>query len=318
MDSFGWSEATSSGVEWILDNTSDPVGILTPDLVDDTKVTFTCDQELEGDNGLYTVQDELGSGGFGQVYRVLQVGTNREFALKTARGTKGIKFLQKEYNLLKLLNGVDGFLRVHDQIMLGSNVEAIVLDLQGKDLKKTKNERGGLGSKRTAKVAVAMLTCLKALHDEGYVHQDIKPDNILIGNKDPTEFYLIDLGLAREIYDNPDNMKPCGTKRYMSLNQHMENKTSRQDDMEQLAYTLIDVAKGSLPWENELDHNSLFEAKLEIEGGDICGPNLHKIYEDFLIYTHELEYTDEPDYDKWISKFQCINEEDLSSERKGD
>ena len=114
MDSFGenWSQATSDGVEW--DITPEPVAIKKPDLVEN-KVTFTCGQELKGYTGMYTVQEELGSGSFGQVYKVLQLGTKREFAVKVAKGTVDIKFLEKEYNLLKLMDEVDGFLRVHDQ-----------------------------------------------------------------------------------------------------------------------------------------------------------------------------------------------------------
>ena len=79
--------------------------------------------------------------------------------------------------------------------------------------------------------------------------------------------------------------------------------------MEQLGYTLIDIANGSLPWERETDHNSRWKAKYQLAVGGIRVPLLHKIYVEFLEYTMELEYNDDPDYDKWVRKFQLIDEE---------
>ena len=44
---------------------------------------------------------------------------------------------------------------------------------------------------------------MKILHKLGYVHNDIKPANILVGYKDPGIIYLIDFGIAHK-YLNPD------------------------------------------------------------------------------------------------------------------
>ena len=130
-----WSQTSSNGVEWDL-TIPDPV-VNSPQPIDNNKVILTFCEELKGENGLYKVLDNLGSGKCGEVFRILKMGTDKEFALKAAKG-KGIQYLHKERDILQLLDGVDGFLRIHDQFQLNSDAEATVLDLQGTDLNKLK------------------------------------------------------------------------------------------------------------------------------------------------------------------------------------
>ena len=104
------------------------------------------------DDRKYQVQQWIGKGTFGEVYKVLEMGTGEVFALKAANGTKGITLLEKEFNLLSKLRGVSGFTRVHDYVKLDSGkdyVEAMVLDLvNGTDLKKKKWSDGPLGAEQ--------------------------------------------------------------------------------------------------------------------------------------------------------------------------
>lgn len=41
-----------------------------------------------------------------------------------------------------------------------------------------------------------MVGLLQKLHRSGYIHNDLKPDNVVVGNKDPGRLYLIDFGSA--------------------------------------------------------------------------------------------------------------------------
>ena len=43
-----------------------------------------------------------------------------------------------------------------------------------------------------------MISCLRYIHKAGYIHRDIKPDNILIDPQDNNTYYLVDLGLATQ------------------------------------------------------------------------------------------------------------------------
>ena len=46
------------------------------------------------------------------------------------------------------------------------------------------------------KLTIQLIERLRVMHDLGYVHNDIKLDNILVGFKDPSLLYLIDFGLS--------------------------------------------------------------------------------------------------------------------------
>ena len=93
------------------------------------------------------------------------------------------------------------------------------------------------------------------MHDMGYVHNDLKLDNILIGSKDPKTIYLIDFGLSCS-YLNVDGQhvekeyiqKFSGNFIFASLNSCRGYNKSRRDDMQSLIYVMVFMLNGGLPW----------------------------------------------------------------------
>mgnify|MGYP001046109607 CR=1 FL=1 len=79
---------------------------------------------------------------------------------------------------------------------------------------------------------------LRTLHLLGFTHNDIKPDNVLIGLKDPTKIYLIDFGLSSTFKD-PDGShlqknktgRFTGNYVFASINACRGFSTSRRDDV---------------------------------------------------------------------------------------
>lgn len=96
--------------------------------------------------------------------------------------------------------------------------------------------------------------------------------------------YMIDYGLAK-LYKDPktkhhiairNDKKLCGTARYASIATHKGYEQSRRDDIECLAYTLIYLAKGKLPWQglkainqNE-KYNKILASKISISVENLC------------------------------------------------
>ncbi|KAE8714151.1 arabinogalactan peptide 16-like [Hibiscus syriacus] len=119
-------------------------------------------------------------------------------------------------------------------------------------------------------IAVEAISILEQLHHKGFVHGDVKPENFLLGQpgtSNEKKLYLVDLGLAstwkeaasgRHVdYDQkPDVFR--GTVHYASVHAHLGRTGSQRDDLESLAYTLIFLLTGKLPWQGYIGENKGF------------------------------------------------------------
>lgn len=121
------------------------------------------------------------------------------------------------------------------------------------------------------------MSALEHLNAHGIVHRDIKPENILLRPSDPSRVCLIDFGMARQLVAgdttpkhryNPieSNRTVIGTLHWCSINAHLGFGLSHillyieigllmeipdlrpYDDLESLAYTLLYLLMGDLPW----------------------------------------------------------------------
>jgi len=135
------------------------------------------------------------------------------------------------------------------------------------------------------------------------------------------QVYLIDFGLSKYYFDKKtrqhieyrDNKHFLGTIRYASLRTHAGIEQSRRDDLESLAYTLIYLSrKGkSLPWQGihcqtkKIKQEKIYEIKLETPVDVLCR-NLPKEFEEFLLYTRQLGFAEEPNYVYLLTLIQQI------------
>ncbi|KAI3945278.1 hypothetical protein MKX01_035039 [Papaver californicum] len=156
----------------------------------------------------------------------------------------------------------------------------------------------------------------------GYVHGDVKPENFLLGMPgipDEKKLFLVDLGLATKWRNNstglhvdydqrPDVFR--GTVRYASVHAHLGRTGSRRDDLESLAYALIFLLRGRLPWQGYQGENKGFlvcKKKMATSPETLCCfcPQSFRL---FLEYVVNLKFDEEPNYAKYISLFDGIIE----------
>ncbi|TFK91723.1 hypothetical protein K466DRAFT_482095 [Polyporus arcularius HHB13444] len=127
---------------------------------------------------------------------------------------------------------------------------------------------------------------------------------------------FIDLGLCRP-YRNLDTsahlpdkgtLHTAGTRLFISLNGHLHRSPSRRDDMEALSYTLLALVVDRLPWESRIQRHlfsrRLFDLKKQWSGAYLVGEL--SLFGEYVDYTRNLTYTEEPDYARWRDRFRTL------------
>ena len=198
---------------------------------------------------LYEIGTILGHGSFSTVYsgraRFGGDGGGR-VAIKREERTADMTTLQHETRILMLLEGIPG---VPAARYYGTDhmYRYLVLDY--------------FFPAAAPVAAAAIVPVLEMVHDVGIVHNDIKPDNIMMDAAGRP--VLVDWGLAR-VYlgETGAHMRaaqaaPLGTRRYMSPFVQAGHVGSRRDDLISLWF----VAMGA-PWSNRLDDARMIDAKL--------------------------------------------------------
>ena len=172
-------------------------------------------------------------------------------------------------------------------------------------------------------VGIQIVNIMESIHNQHYIHRDVKPDNFVIGiGNENTKLYIIDFGLGK-LYRNPLTMKHnpysvttklVGTVRYASVNSLLGTEQSRRDDLESVAYMLIYLLKGKLPWQGlitkrkEDKYLKVLEKKRELSPKELC-MGLPLQIERFLIYVKSLQYEEQPNYQMMVDLLkECFND----------
>ncbi|KAK8660771.1 hypothetical protein V6N13_051682 [Hibiscus sabdariffa] len=279
-----------------------------------------------GGSPMYRIERKLGKGGFGQVFVGRRISPTGPGALEVAlkfehRSSKGCNYGPPyEWQVYNALGGSHGVPRVHYKGRQG-DYYVMVMDMLGPSLWDVWNNNSHTMSiEMVACIAIEAISILEKMHSRGYVHGDVKPENFLLGTPgtpDEKKLFLVDLGLATKWRDSssgqhveydqrPDVFR--GTVRYASVHAHLGRTGSRRDDLESLAYTLIFLLRGRLPWQGYQGENKGFlvcKKKMATSPETLCcfcpAP-----FRQFVEYVVNLKFDEEPNYAKYISLFDGI------------
>ncbi|XP_051056472.1 serine/threonine-protein kinase VRK2 [Phodopus roborovskii] len=285
------------------------------------------------DGNQWALGKMIGSGGFGLIY--LAFSTNKpnkdaRHVIKVEYQENGplfseLKFYQRaakreyikkwiEQRKLDYL-GVPLFYGFGLTDFKGRSYRFMVMERLGIDLQQKLSDQNGTFQKSTVlQLGIRVLDILEYIHENEYVHGDIKAANLLLGYTNPFRVYLADYGLSyrycpngnhKQYQENP--RKGCnGTIEFTSLDAHKGVAPSRRSDVETLGYCMLRWLCGKLPWEANLeDPLAVQTAKANLLDGlpesvlswAPPGSSCCELAQ-FLVCVHNLAYDEKPNYQK--------------------
>ena len=170
-----------------------------------------------------------------------------------------------------------------------------------------------------AHIATQAIRILEDLHTVGFVHGDVKPENMVMGRPggpNAKSLFLVDLGLATRTmaaYDQrPDEFR--GTERYASAHAHLGRTASRRDDLESLYYSLVLLLVGSLPWQAIQGPHAGYDVCLKkmATSNDALTRELAPAFREFGEVVTALRFDEVPNYAALIAMFVplCVDTHD--------
>ena len=256
----------------------------------------------------YKVKKKLGEGAFGDVFLGQAINNNDYVAIKT-EPRKIIKpILESEAFLLYSIAGPG----IPEVKSFGKTKEYNILvePLLGKSLFDIFAENHkSMPLADACLIGIQVIDRIQWVHSKYIVHRDIKPDNFLIGRKDPNVIYLIDFGLSKKYRSTTTGKhirfgftgKLTGTVRFASANALRGGEQSRRDDIESIGYMMIYFLKKKLPWQGVTGNKKMerylkiYKMKKNMAPEKLC-EGLYPEMIEFITYAKNLEFEQEPDY----------------------
>lgn len=211
--------------------------------------------------GPYDLLRKIGNGGFGVVYEALDRVTQRRVALKTLSENLSGSDLEKlrtkmvqEFRLLGRLDhpNIVGLLSADFEQDIYYTMPLMSYTL-GDTLREAESEGRPLSYAESALVLESIGEALGYAHEQGIVHRDVKPSNVLRGSRD-RGWRLADFGIAFMVgqYSNSSILR-TGSVRYASPEQCEGKPTGPSSDLYSLATLTFECLTGRLPYEGETD-----------------------------------------------------------------
>ena len=216
--------------------------------------------------GGYRIDELIGRGGMGLVYRATNIALNRIYALKVlapelAEDEQFRQRFKREMRIAASLHhpnivGIH-YAGEHDGLLF------FVMDfVTGTDLREILLRHGAIEPARAVDLLQQSASALDAAHRRGLVHRDVKPANILITVKDGEEHaYLTDFGLAKK-FDTASGLtvkgSVVGTVDYMAPEQITGGRTDARTDIYALGCVFYQMLAGRVPYERDNSVATLF------------------------------------------------------------
>jgi serine/threonine protein kinase/tetratricopeptide (TPR) repeat protein len=212
----------------------------------------------------YKVLEKLGSGGMGEVYAAEDTKLGRKVALKilppemAAQAERRSRF-EREAKAVAALDHPN-IVTIHS-VEESEGVHFYTMQLvKGKTLTEL-IPKHGLPLKKLFNIAIPLADAVSAAHEEGVIHRDLKPDNLMVG--DDGRLRILDFGLAKlkpgfaegaselPTQSATGEGRILGTVAYMSPEQAEGKKVDHRTDIFSIGVILYEMATGGRPFKGD-------------------------------------------------------------------
>lgn len=214
--------------------------------------------------GKYNIQDRIGTGGMGVVYRCSQVFIDKEFAIKTlsvnSMSDDAVQRFQTEAKAAGALNHPN-IVSIHDFGVTDVGTPYMVLDfVPGRTLHDVLSAQGQLSLETVIDIFIQCSDALAHAHEKGVLHRDVKPSNIVLLHEEkigPGSIRILDFGIAKIISNNALTQEltktgvVIGSPLYMSPEQSIGKKMDARTDIYSLGCVLFECLCGAPPFQGE-------------------------------------------------------------------
>ncbi len=220
---------------------------LRPDI--DTQKT---EQQIPG----YAIVQKLGSGAMATVYKAKQLSLDRWVAIKILprKHTNNPQFVDRFYAEGKAAAKLNHphIVQAIDVGKAGEFHYFVMEYVEGRTAFDDITEKGPYPEKEALRIAIQITMALAHAHEQGFIHRDVKPKNIMITREGSAK--LADMGLARAVSDREaaeaEQGKAFGTPYYISPEQiRGEVHVDARADIYSLGATLYHMLTGQVPFE---------------------------------------------------------------------
>ncbi len=233
----------------------------------------------------YQVQAHLGDGGMGTVYLAEHTTILKKFAVKVLSPELSVRpdhvdRFMREARSASMINHPN-VVEITDFGVTPDGQPFFVMEyLQGKDLSQLISECGTLPWKRVRHIALQICHALQAAHDQGVIHRDMKPGNVVLvkrGNT-PEHVKVLDFGIAKVLGQEGDpkgltqSGMVVGTPEYMSPEQGWGQSVDHRGDIYALGVIIFELLTGKIPFSGTTMMEILNRHMFEVP--DVKHPNI--------------------------------------------
>ncbi len=202
--------------------------------------------------GRYVCDSRIGVGTYAEVFRAIDTQTGEQVAVKTLRSEHAT---QKQSISLFEQEGTTGAAISHPNVVKISSygehngTHYIIMELvEGISLRRRLKIAGPLSIAESLRISIGMLRGLEAIHDAGYIHRDIKPQNILIDASGTPKITDFGITLRPGELKSPPLGLAMGTAAYIAPEQAEGREIGPQADLYSAGVVLFQMLTGEVPF----------------------------------------------------------------------